>query len=129
VRKWGGGVVAITQSPADLLEEELAAGLLNNTFWTWVFPLANGHERLAELGFDEREQSLVHSLERVRGAFSEGYLRIGTDGRILRLEAFPLAFWLGTRSPDEDRTFREAEKQHGGFLEGLRFLSRRGEGR
>ena len=127
VRKWGGGVVAITQSPADLLDEELAAGLLNNTYWTWVFPLANGHERLVELGFDERERRLIHSLESVRNVFSEGFLRFGIDSRILRLEPFPLAFWLGARSPEEDRTFRESTEKNGGFLEGLKFLCRQGE--
>jgi hypothetical protein len=124
VRKWGGGVIAITQSPADLLEEDLAAGLLNNTFWTWVFPLANGHERLAELGFDERTRDLVKTLESVRGRFSEGLLRIGSDSRILRLEPFPLAFWLGARSPEEDRVFREAIEKSGGFREALTVLCR-----
>ncbi len=128
VRKWGGGVVAITQSPADLLEEELAAGLLNNTFWTWVFPLANGHERLSELGFEERERDLIKSLESERGVFSEGFLRIGSESRIMRLEPFPLAFWLGARSPEEDRRFQEAAEKNGGFLEGLRFLCRQEEG-
>ncbi|MHB1934437.1 MAG: VirB4 family type IV secretion system protein [Leptospirillum sp.] len=127
VRKWGGGVIAVTQSPEDFLEEDLAAGLLNNTFWKWVFPLANGHDRLLEMGFEERERDVIRTLSGERGKFSEGFLRTGSDSRILRLEASPLAFWLGARSPEEDRIFQETLAREGDFRKALLLLCKRGE--
>ncbi|MHB1286199.1 MAG: VirB4 family type IV secretion system protein [Leptospirales bacterium] len=122
VRKFGGGVIAISQSPADFLEEELSAGLLNNTFWKWVFPLHNGHDRLEELGFHSREQELVLTLASEKGSYSEGLLKMGTESRLLRLEPSPLAFWISARSMEEDAQFRNALRTTGGFEEALASL-------
>ena len=113
VRKFGGGVIAISQSPGDFLEEDLAEGLVNNTFWKWIFPLQNGHERLEELGFHPREQELAHTLVSEKGRFSECLLKMGSESRLLRLEPSPLAFWISARSPEEDARFEQALRMTG----------------
>lgn len=126
VRKFGGGVIAISQSPGDFLEEDLSAGLVNNTFWKWIFPLQNGHGRLAELGFHQREQELAQTLVSEKGKFSEGLLKMGMESRLLRLEPSPLAFWISARSPEEDARFQEALRTTGTLDEALAALAKEG---
>ncbi|MHB1606116.1 MAG: VirB4 family type IV secretion system protein [Leptospirales bacterium] len=124
VRKFGGGVIAISQSPGDFLEEELAEGVVNNTFWKWIFPLQNGHGSLGELGFHQREQELSRTLVSEKGTYSECLLKMGTESRLLRLEPSPLAFWISARSPEEDARFQQALQTTGSIDQALDFLVR-----
>lgn len=124
VRKFGGAVIAISQSPSDFMENDLAAGILNNTAWKWVFPLQSGIEDLEALGFHERERELVSTLEFERGVYSEVLSRIGEDTSILRLEPSPVEYWISAKSPGEDALFRDAlEAEGGSFKEALRRLA------
>ncbi len=124
VRKFGGAVIAISQSPSDFTDQNLAAGILNNTAWKWVFPLQSGVPDLETLGFHERERDLVETLEFEKGVYSEVLSRIGEDTTILRLEPSPVEYWISAKSPEEDARFAEALETGGSFMEALRLLTR-----
>lgn len=122
VRKYGGGVIAISQSPEDFLGEELSAGILNNTSWKWVFPVTTKEEDLLAFGLTSREVELLGTLDSRAGDFSEVlFIRQGKS-MILRLEPSLLEYWLCAKSPEEDRVVEERVLETGGLMEALKSL-------
>jgi hypothetical protein len=122
VRKYGGGVIAISQSPEDFLGEELSAGILNNTTWKWIFPVATKEEDLLAFGLTHRDIELLGTLDSRAGDFSEVlFIRQG-QSMILRLEPSLLEYWLCARSPEEDRVVEERVRESGGLMEALKSL-------
>ncbi len=122
VRKYGGGVIAISQSPADFIGEDLSPAILNNTSWKWTFPVEGSDEDLLRYGLSPREIEMVGMLERDPGDFSETLFSRQDRSIILRLEPSRLEYWLSARSPEEDQVVRESAELHGGFLNGLQRL-------
>lgn len=122
VRKYGGGVIAISQSPEDFLREDLAAGLLNNTSWKWIFPVMTREEDLLAFGLSPREIELVGTLDSRAGDFSEVLFSRQGQSMILRLEPSLLEYWLCAKSPEEDRVVEERISETGGLMEALKSL-------
>jgi len=123
-RKFGGGVVAMSQSPEDWLSEGREGGILGNSSWKWIFPCSVLPGTYRKIGLSDREIALVESLEFERGAFSECYLSMGTRRGILRLEPSPLEYWMSAKSPEEDRIFEERFREEGSIRNTLLALAR-----
>ena len=124
-RKFGGGVVAMSQSPEDWLGEGREGGILGNSSWKWIFPCSVLPETYRKIGLSERETEIINALDFSRGEFSECYLSMGMRRGILRLEPSPLEYWMAARSPEEDRIFGEALASAGSVREALLMLAER----
>ena len=122
-RKFGGGVVAMSQSPEDWLGENREGGILGNSSWKWIFPCSVLPETYRKIGLSEREGQIIDSLDFARGDFSECYLSMGTRRGILRLEPSPLEYWMAARSPEEDRLFAAMLEEKGAVKEALLALA------
>ncbi|MEC4682483.1 MAG: hypothetical protein VST70_02205 [Nitrospirota bacterium] len=122
-RKFGGGVVAMSQSPEDWLTEGREGGILGNSSWKWIFPCSVLPSTYQKIGLSDREIDLISSLEFERGEFSECYLSMGTRRGILRLEPSPLEYWMAAKSPDEDRIYEETLSDKKTIYETLRYLA------
>ncbi len=122
-RKFGGGVVAMSQSPEDWLGEKREGGILGNSSWKWIFPCSVLPETYRKIGLSDREIRIIDSLDFARGEFSECYLSMGTRRGILRLEPSPLEYWMAARSPEEDRLFAKALEEEGSAREALLSLA------
>ncbi|MHB1757721.1 MAG: VirB4 family type IV secretion system protein [Leptospirillum sp.] len=122
VRKYGGGVIAISQSPEDFLGEDLSAGILNNTSWKWIFPVSTKEEELLAFGLTPREIELLATLDSRPGDFSEVLFSRQGQSMILRLEPSLLEYWLSAKSPEEDRVVNERVLETGGLKEALKSL-------
>ncbi|MGC8529668.1 MAG: VirB4 family type IV secretion system protein [Leptospirillia bacterium] len=124
-RKFGGGVVAMSQSPEDWLGESREGGILGNSSWKWIFPCSVLPETYRKIGLTEREGQIIDSLDFARGDFSECYLSMGRRRGILRLEPSPLEYWMAARSPEEDRLFATMLEEKGSVKEALLALARK----
>ncbi len=122
-RKFGGGVVAMSQSPEDWLGENREGGILGNSSWKWIFPCSVLPETYRKIGLSEREGQIIDSLDFARGDFSECYLSMGTRRGVLRLEPSPLEYWMAARSPEEDRLFADMLEEKGDVTEALLALA------
>ena len=122
VRKYGGGVIAISQSPEDFLGEDLSAGILNNTAWKWIFPVSTKEEDLLAFGLTPREVELLQTLDSRPGDFSEVLFSRQGESMILRLEPSLLEYWLCAKSPEEDLVVKERVLETGGLMEALKTL-------
>ena len=122
-RKFGGGVIAMSQSPEDWLSEGREGGILGNSSWKWIFPCSVLPETYRRIGLSEREIALIESLDFVRGEVAECYLSMGTRRGVLRLEPSPLEYLLAARSPEEDAWIARACEEAGSMPEGLLTLS------
>ena len=122
-RKFGGGVIAMSQSPEDWLSEGREGGILGNSSWKWIFPCSVLPETYRRIGLSEREIALIESLDFVRGEVAECYLSMGTRRGVLRLEPSPLEYLLAARSPEEDAWIARACEEAGSMTEGLLTLS------
>ena len=122
-RKFGGGVIAMSQSPEDWLSEGREGGILGNSSWKWIFPCSVLPETYRRIGLSEREIALIESLDFVRGEYAECYLSMGTRRGVLRLEPSPLEYLLAARSPAEDAGIARACEEAGSMTEGLLTLS------
>ena len=122
VRKYGGGVIAISQSPEDFLGEDLSAGILNNTAWKWIFPVSTKEEDLLAFGLTPREVELLQTLDARPGDFSEVLFSRQGESMILRLEPSLLEYWLCAKSPEEDLVVKERVLETGGLMEALKTL-------
>jgi hypothetical protein len=122
-RKFGGGVIAMSQSPEDWLSEGREGGILGNSSWKWIFPCSVLPETYRRIGLSEREIALIDSLDFVRGEVAECYLSMGTRRGVLRLEPSPLEYLLAARSPEEDAWIARACEEAGSLAAGLLTLS------
>ncbi len=112
-RKFGGGVIAMSQSPEDWLMEGREGGILGNSSWKWIFPCSVLPETYRKIGLSEREIAIIDSLDSLRGDYAECYLTMGTRRGILRLEPSPLEYAISARSPEEDRRFDRLREEEG----------------
>lgn len=123
-RKFGGGVVAMSQSPEDWLSDGGEGGILGNSSWKWIFPCSVLPATYRKIGLSDREIDLVESLEFERGEYAECYLSMGTRRGIIRLEPSPLEYWMSAKSPEEDRIFSEKLRDCGSVRTALLELAR-----
>ena len=129
-RKFGGGVIAMSQSPEDWLMEGREGGILGNSSWKWIFPCSVLPETYRKIGLSDREIAIIDSLGSLRGDYAECYLTMGTRRGILRLEPSPLEYAISARSPEEDRRFERIREESGSLSEAvLAFASQRWEER
>ncbi len=122
-RKFGGGVIAMSQSPEDWLEEGREGGILGNSSWKWIFPCSVLPETYRRIGLSDREIAIIDSLEFVRGDYAECYLTMGARRGVLRLEPSPLEYVIAARSPEEDRMIEQELDPGRSMFEGLLALS------
>ncbi len=124
-RKFGGGVIAMSQSPEDWLSEGREGGILGNSSWNWIFPCSVLPETYRRIGLSEREIALIDSLDFVRGEYAECYLTMGTRRGVLRLEPSPLEYLVSARSPEEDSWISRAIEETGSLEDALLSLAAR----
>ncbi len=118
-RKFGGGVIAMSQSPEDWLTEGREGGILGNSSWKWIFPCSVLPETYRRIGLSDREIAIIDSLESVRGEYAECYMTMGTRRGVLRLEPSPLEYAIAARSPEEDRRIDRIRAESGSLSEAL----------
>lgn len=99
MRKMGGGVIAITQSPEDFLSSEIAPVILNNSSTMDILKLKKGTEKLVQFGLNENQIKQVESLEVRPGRYSQILVVCGNQSAVVQFETSPLEYWISTTHP------------------------------
>ena len=116
-RKTGSGITFITQSVDEIIASGMGAAILNNTATKLVMLQKGDTQNLQDaLKLNSREVSIIHSLEQVKGLYSEGFLMDGETRQITRIEPTPLEYWVST-SDAKDNAYLEILKEKFGSLE------------
>lgn len=116
-RKTGSGITFITQSVEEIIGSGMGAAILNNTASKLIMLQKGDTQSLQDaLKLNSREVNIIHSLEQVKGLYSEGFLMDGETRQITRIEPTPLEYWVAT-SDAKDNAYLENLKEKFGSLE------------
>lgn len=117
LRKTGSGITFITQGVEEIVASPIGPAILNNTATKLVL-LQRGDTSVLKnaLKLNEREISLIQSLEQRKGKFSEAFFLRSDRAQVLRISPSPIEYWLSTSDAKDNAYLLGLEKNLG--LEG-----------
>jgi type IV secretory pathway VirB4 component len=116
IRKFGGGILALSQTAKDLKNEEIGDGILANASNRFILRQRGDEKTLKEdLKLNDQELKDVFSLAQVRGVFSEFYLHSESIKATLVYRPSALELWLATTHPP-DQALLESEAKSNSHL-------------
>ena len=123
MRKMGGSVLAITQSPEDFLASEIAPVILNNSSTLDILKLKKGCDKLSHFGLNENQIKQAEDLEVRPGRHSQILVVFGDKSAVVQFETSPLEYWISTTNALDLRE-EEALRQRMPELSTLEILER-----
>jgi len=97
LRKYGAGILSISQSVNDFLSSPASAAIMNNSIVRYLLRHEQGHDQVAEaFGLNDRELSLFRQLNMVKGQYSEILVHFGNRHFVGRVRPTPLEYWIAT---------------------------------
>ena len=102
-RKYRASAIAISQTIDDFSKSRVASAIMPNSSVKWILKQKGADQNSIReaLQLNEREMSLIASLESVKGKFSESFLLCEDKRQIVRIESTPLEYWLFTTDPQD----------------------------
>lgn len=119
-RKYNGAAITITQEINDMLTIEAGASILANSDMRILFP--HKHEGLTDprVNLSPYELSLMRSLTKISGQYSELYVKHPTGSGVFRHIVDPYAYWLYTTDADEVAQLQALQDQGLSIHEAIR---------
>lgn len=115
LRKSGAGITFITQGIEEISQSSIGSAILNNTATKFILLQRSDTDFLKKtLKLNNREVSLIHTLEQKKGQYAEAFLIENDEKQIVRISPTPLEYWLST-SDARDNVYLEALIQHRGL--------------
>lgn len=128
-RKYFASAIAISQDLNDFLNSKISSALLPNCSVKWVLMQnQSDFSKMREsLGLNDNEVALIQSLQQKKGEFSEAFLSVGSERRIVAvIEPTPLELWIATTDPRDITMIEKTKLKYPDLpqLEILRLLSK-----
>lgn len=128
-RKYFCSVIGISQTMDDFAKSKIASAIMPNSSIKWILKQkgANLQNLKESLQLNDREISLITSLQSEKGRYSEAFLMCEDKRQVVRIEATPLEYWLATTDPKDIFLLQEIKKENPNFSEfqALKFASQR----
>jgi conjugal transfer ATP-binding protein TraC len=114
-RKYYASAIAISQNIDDFAKSRAATAVMPNSSTKWILKQKGADkDRLKTvLSLNEREMSLINSLTRVKGQFSEAFLMCEDERGLVSIESGPLEYWLATTDPLDFTLLKDTERTTG----------------
>jgi type IV secretory pathway VirB4 component len=97
LRKSGAGITFITQGLEEIVASPIGPAILNNTATKFVLLQRGDSAVLADaLKLNSQELTLIQSLTRKKGTFSEAFMIKGDGRQVLQIHPTPIEYWLST---------------------------------
>ncbi len=113
IRKFSGGVLALSQTAKDLKNDDIGDGILANAPNRFILRQRGDEKTLREdLKLNERELADVFSLSQVRGLYSEFFLHSEFIKSILIYRPTSLELWLSTTHPPDNALLEKEWAMH-----------------
>lgn len=115
-RKFGGGagIWCISQNYKDfLISDEISNAIFPNTTSILVLKQSkiDWEDFMKRLQLNEAELEVAKSLQSVKGEYSELFLMQNNDRVVLRVQADPLAYFIATTDPADNRMISKLEQE------------------
>ncbi len=119
LRKYFSSAIAISQTMDDFSKSKIASAVMPNSSIKWILKQKGANlENLKEaLQLNEREMSLIASLQSEKGKYSEAFLMCEDKRQVVRIEATPLEYWLATTDPKDISLLEQIKKENPNFSE------------
>jgi len=112
-RKYYASAIAISQNMDDFAKSKVAGAILSNSATKWCLSQKGAdQERLKEvLQLNDNELSLIASLTKKHGVYSEAFLMCGDDRSVVSIESTPLEYWIATTDARDLSKIEENEHE------------------
>ena len=98
LRKYGAGIMSVSQDISDFKLTRHHAGILANTGTLFILKLSsaiNDSEIMAALNLNDREMELIRRLGQVKGKYAEVLVK-GVETFVARVKPTPLEYWIAS---------------------------------
>jgi type IV secretory pathway VirB4 component len=113
MRKFSGGVIALSQTAKDLKNDEIGDGILANAPNRFILRQRGDEKTLREdLKLNENEIQQVFALTQLRGEYSQFYLQSEEIKGALVFRLTSLELWLSTTHPPDLALMNNVAKAH-----------------
>ncbi|MGI5853795.1 MAG: ATP-binding protein [Bacillota bacterium] len=98
LRKYGAGIMSVSQDISDFRLTRHHAGILANTGTLFILKLSsaiNDNEIISALNLNDREMELIRRLGQVKGEYAEVLVK-GAETFVARVRPTPLEYWIAS---------------------------------
>ncbi|HBL50653.1 MAG TPA: hypothetical protein DDZ65_10465, partial [Firmicutes bacterium] len=98
LRKYGAGIMSVSQDISDFKLTRHHAGILANTGTLFILKLSsaiNDSEIRSALNLNDREMELIRQLDQVKGEYAEVLVK-GVETFVARVKPTPLEYWIAS---------------------------------
>jgi type IV secretory pathway VirB4 component len=114
-RKFGAGIYTISQNPNDFIDSKAGAGIMGCLSIVWLLKMTTGTEVLHKYRLSPQEVDQVASLISVKRKYSQVFLKVDSNSRVVRVEPNDLEYWICTtdaRDMVTEKEFRDAHPDY-----------------
>ncbi len=115
LRKSGSGVTFVTQGLEEIAAHPISSAILGNTA-TKLILMQKGDLEISKriLKLNDQEMSLITTLKRQKGQYSEAFLIAGEDRTVIRATPTPIEYWLATSDDIDNHWVEEVRSRFPG---------------